>query len=164
MYFRNYFPLKKDPALHLNKLEFSSSKNALCQVRFKLALMFWRRRFFVNVFSLFRNYLPFEKGWVLHFNIFEFFQPCMDALCQILLKLAKWFWGRRFLHFINVFYYFVIIPPWKTAQYFMSTNLNPLLTNMLCLKLAKWFWRSEKFTDRRGLKPIRKAHLSFQLR
>ena len=65
--FRNYRPLKKGGALHLNKLnklESSSPKDALCQVWLKLAQRFWRNRFlnFVNVFLLFRNYLPLEKG------------------------------------------------------------------------------------------------------
>mgnify|MGYP003685852939 CR=1 FL=1 len=57
--------------LHLNKLESPSPKDALCQVRLKLAQWFWRRRFlnFVNVFfSLFHNYLPLEKGGGLHLN------------------------------------------------------------------------------------------------
>ena len=34
--FRNYLPLEKGGALHLNKLEPSSPKNALCQVWLKL--------------------------------------------------------------------------------------------------------------------------------
>ena len=41
--FRNYLPLEKGGALHLNKLESSSPKDALCQVWFKLAQSFWRR-------------------------------------------------------------------------------------------------------------------------
>ena len=35
--FRNYFPLEKGKALHLNKLEFPLPKDALCQVWLKLA-------------------------------------------------------------------------------------------------------------------------------
>ena len=66
--------------LHLNKLESSSPKDALCQVWLKLAQWFWRRRFlnFLNVFSLFRNYLPLEKGGALHLNKLEslFTQGC----------------------------------------------------------------------------------------
>ena len=63
-YIRNYLPLEKGRALHLNKIESPSPKDALCQVWLKLDGWFWRRRFFnfVNVFSLFRNYLPLEKG------------------------------------------------------------------------------------------------------
>ena len=43
--FRNYLPLEKSRALHLNKLEPSSPKNAFCQVWLKLAQWFWKRRF-----------------------------------------------------------------------------------------------------------------------
>ena len=95
--FRNYLPLKKRGALPLNKLESISPKDVLCQVWLKLAQWFWKRRFFnfVNVFSLFRNYLPLEKGGALPFNNLESTSP-KDALCQVWLKLAQWFWRRRF--------------------------------------------------------------------
>ena len=48
--------------LRLNKLEFPSSKDALCQFWLKCAQWFWRRRFFnfLNVFR--RNYLPLVQG------------------------------------------------------------------------------------------------------
>ena len=49
---------------------------------------------FVNVFSLFRNYLPLEKGGALHLNKLESPSP-KDALCQVWMKLAQWFWRRR---------------------------------------------------------------------
>ena len=50
--FRFYFPFEnKGGALHLNKRESLSPKDALCQV-----------------FSLLRNYLPFENDRVLHVN------------------------------------------------------------------------------------------------
>ena len=39
-YFCNYLPLEKGGALHLNKLESPSSKDALCQVWMKLAQWF----------------------------------------------------------------------------------------------------------------------------
>ena len=80
---------------HLNNVELSSPKDALCKVWSKLAQWFWRRRFlnFVNVFSLFRNYLPLEKGGALHLNKLESPSPT-DALCQVWLKLAQWFLRR----------------------------------------------------------------------
>ena len=40
--FRNRFPLEKDVALHLNKLESPSIKDALCQLWLKFALWFLR--------------------------------------------------------------------------------------------------------------------------
>ena len=94
--FRNYLPLEKGVTLLLNKVEFPSPKDALCQVWLKLAQWFWRRRFLkvVNLFLKFPNYLPFGKGVALHLNKLEFSWP-RDTLCQVWLKLAQWFWRRR---------------------------------------------------------------------
>ena len=85
--------LGKGQALHLNKLESASSKDALCQVWLKLTKWFWIRRFFnfVNEFLLFRNYLPLEKGRALHLNKIAY-PPPKDFFCQVWLKLAQWFW------------------------------------------------------------------------
>ena len=105
--FSNYLPLEKGGTLRLNKLESPSPKDAFCQVWLKLAQWFWRRRFlnFVNVFSLFHNYLPLEKAGALYLNKLESPSP-KDALCQVWLKLAQWFWRRRFFNFVNVFLLF----------------------------------------------------------
>ena len=118
-------PLEKGGAFHLNKLKSPSPKDALCQVWLKLAKRFWRRRFFnfVTVFSLFRNHLPLEKGGVLHLNKLESPSP-KDALCHVWLKLAQWFWRRRFFNFVNDFRYFVIISHSKRAEPFIWTNFN----------------------------------------
>ena len=90
--------------LHQNKPESPLPQEALCQVELKLTQWFWRRRLlnFVNVFSLFRTHLPLKKGRALHFNKTQSLSP-EYALCQIWLKLAQWFWRRRFLNFLNVF-------------------------------------------------------------
>ena len=68
--FHYYLPLEKGGALHLNKLESPSPKDALCQVWLKLDQLFWRRRFFnfVNVFSLFHFCPPLGKGAALYLN------------------------------------------------------------------------------------------------
>ena len=90
----NYLPLENGGALHLNNLESSSPKDALCQVWLKLAQWFLRRWFFifVNVFSLFRNYLPLEKSVNLH--LIKLKPPSPRMLCAK-LKLAQWFWRGR---------------------------------------------------------------------
>ena len=68
---------------------------------------------FVNVFSLFRNYLPFEKDGALHLNKLDFPSP-KDALCKVWLKLAQWFWRRRFFLILSMYFrYFIIISPWR---------------------------------------------------
>ena len=94
-YFIIISPLEKGGALHLNKLESPSSKDELCQLWLKLAQWFWRKFItFINVFSLFRNYLGLEKSVALYLNKLESPSP-KDALCQVWLKLAQWFWRRR---------------------------------------------------------------------
>ena len=60
--------------------------------------MVLEKRFFnfLNVSLLFCNYLPLEKGESLHLKKLETPSP-KGALCQVWLKLAKWFWRIRFL-------------------------------------------------------------------
>ena len=94
--------LPSEQSIALKTLNFPSPKSALCQFCLKFAQRFWRRLIFkvVNVFSLFRYYLLLEMGVILHLIKLESPSP-KDALCQVWLKLAQWFW-RRFLNFINV--------------------------------------------------------------
>ena len=100
----NNLLLEKGGVLHSKKLKSPSLKESLCQVWLKLAQWFWRWRLqnFVNVFLLFRNHLPLERDSTLHLNTLE--SPSLkDALCQVWLKLAQWFWRRRFFNLVNVF-------------------------------------------------------------
>ena len=122
--FHNYLPLKNGGALHLNKIESPSPKDALCQVGIILAQWFWRRRTlnFVILFSLIRNYLSLEKGGVFHLNKLKSPSP-KDALCQVWLKLAKWFWIRRFFNFVNVFSLFRNFLPFEKGG---ALHLNKL--------------------------------------
>ena len=148
--FRNYLPLEKGGVLHLKKLDSPSPKDAFCQVWLKLAYWFWRRRFlnFVNVFSLFHNYLPLEKGRALLLNKLESPSP-KDALCQVWLKLAQWFWRRRFFNFVNVFSLFRnYLPLEKVGALHLDKLISPSPKDALCqvwLKLAQWFWRRRYF-------------------
>ena len=89
--------LKRGYPLHLNRFKSPLPKDDLCQVWFKLALLFWRRFFKIfSVFLLFCGYLPLETSNPLHFNNLES-PPPQDDLCQVWLRLAQWFW-RRFLY------------------------------------------------------------------
>ena len=76
-------------ALHLNKYDFPSAKDALCQVWLILARWFLRRRFLnvVNVFSLLPYHLPLKKGGDIHLNKLESSSP-KNVLCQVWLKLV----------------------------------------------------------------------------
>ena len=58
----------------------------------------------------FLYYFPFEKGCGRHKH--ELPLP-KDVLCQIWLKLALWFWERRFLNVDNLFslfHYYMYLP------------------------------------------------------
>ena len=131
MYFHDFFiisSLEKGGALHLNKLESHTPKDALCQVWLKLAQWFWRRRFFefrqcILTISLF-IYHPLQKGGALHLNKLESHTP-KDALCQVWLKLALWFW-RRFFEFRRLyFHYFICLLYTSPSPRDLSTSRMP---------------------------------------
>ena len=73
---------------------------------------------FVNVFSLFR-YFPWEKGMALLWKKLEF-PSQKDALCQVWLKMAMWFWRARFLNFVNVHVFSIF-------RYFPSEKGGPFI-------------------------------------
>ena len=65
-----------------------------------------------DVFLLFLSNLSLERGKALHLYKLESPSP-KNALCQVLLKLAQWFW-RRFLYFFNVVIAISLLSPlWK---------------------------------------------------
>ena len=85
-----------------------------------------------------------EKEIVLYLNKLDSPSP-KDALCQVYLKLALWFWRRRFLYFVNVFLLFLIyLPLEKGVVLHLNTFEFPSLKDALCqvwLNLALWFRR-----------------------
>ena len=90
--FRNYLPLENGRALQLNKLEYPSPKDALCQVWSKLAKWLLRKRFFnfVNVFLLFRIYLPWNMvGPFIWTNLNPFTQAS-----RMLCAKFDWNWSN----------------------------------------------------------------------
>ena len=101
---------------------------------------------FVNISSLFRYYLLFEKGGSLHLNNLVSPLP-KDALCQVRLKWAKWFW-RRFLNFVNMFSLF---------------HLNSLYPRMLCAMYC-WNWPSGSGEEEENVKSWRQQRLWRQRR
>ena len=96
--FRNYLPLEKDRALRLNKLESPLTKGCFVPSLVEIDPVVLEKKFFKfhKCFSviLIWNYLPLEKGRSLYLNKLESPSP-RDALCQVWLKLALWFWRRR---------------------------------------------------------------------
>ena len=97
----NYLPFEENLAFYLNNLELRLPRDDFYQVWLKLACWFWRRFFLnVSVFLLFCYYLPLERGDPLYLNNLESLS-LQDDLCQVWLKLAKWFW-RRSRKFISL--------------------------------------------------------------
>ena len=134
--FPNYLPLEKTWRILFTHGCFVPS---LVEI---MAQWFWRRRFytFINAFSEFPNYLPLEKDKALLLNKLESPSP-KDALCQVWLKLAQWFWRRRFLNFVNVFWLFPNYVPLGKGGVLHLKKLESRSTNdVLCqvwLKLAQ---------------------------
>jgi hypothetical protein len=105
-----------------------------------------RRRFlyYPTPFLHLCDYLPFEKDLALDLYNFEFSLP-KDDLYHILLKLACWFWRRRFLkNFSNFLLFRYYLPLGKGVVLHLYTSESSLPKDDLCqlwLKLAQRFWR-----------------------
>ena len=78
-------------------------------------------------------------GVTLHLNKLESRSP-RETLCQVWLKLSKWFW-RRLLHVVNLFLLFPNYLPLGWAWPFIWIDLNSLHLRILCAKLS-WNWPS----------------------
>ena len=74
----------------------------------------------------------YEKLLVLHLKKLKFPSP-KDALCQGWLKLAQWFWRRRFLNFVNVFSLFhYYLPLEKGGTLHLNKLESPSPRDTLC--------------------------------
>ena len=103
-------------------------------------------------FQIYKHIISFwKKDGSLHLNKLESPSP-KDALCQVWLKLAQWFW-RRFLNFFNAFLLFHnYLPLEEGVALHLNKVESPLPKASLCqvgLKLVQQFCRRrkcEKFT------------------
>ena len=100
-----------------------------------------------------------------------------DALCQVWMKLAQWFWRRRFLNFVNVFSLFCNYLPLKkgwgssfeqtwipfTQGCFVPSlvEIGPVVLEKR-IKMWQVYRQTNGWTD--GRQAIRKAHLSLRLK
>ena len=75
--FRNYLPLEKSVALHLNEIESPSPKDVLCQVWLILAPWFWRRKLSNSVNLFFAN--SYLRVWYIWINMNPFHQTMLCA-------------------------------------------------------------------------------------
>jgi hypothetical protein len=72
---------------------------------------------FQSIFTLSLSF-PLDRGYLLSLNKIK--SPSLkDNLCQVWLKLAQWFWRRRFLNDPTPFYISVIISPLKRTWPFI---------------------------------------------
>jgi hypothetical protein len=92
-------------------------------------------------FLNFCNYLPFEEDLALYLNNLEFPLP-KDNLYHVWLKLARWFWRRRFFFNINICKYgFPYCCPSRLPGAMMWTILNLHYIRKLSCKYYL-FWLS----------------------
>jgi hypothetical protein len=64
--------------------------------------------------------------------------PLKDDLCQVWLKLAHWFWRRRFLYDPTPFLW--LSPLWRgPGPLFEKFSVNPHYLRMICTKFD-WNW------------------------
>ena len=90
---------------------------------------------FVNVFLQFRNYFSLQKGGGLYLNKIEPPSP-KDELCQVWLKLARWFMRRRFFKFVNIFSQFRNYFSFEKGGVLHLKKLTSLTPRMLCAKFG----------------------------
>ena len=134
--FRNHLPLENNLILPLKKTWIPFTKECFQPNLLKIVQMkIFKFLQFIFPISLFHNYLPLEKGWALHLKKLECSSP-KEALCQVWLKLDKWFWRRRFFNLSMYLRYFVIIYPLKREGHFIWTHLSLHQPRMLCAKFG----------------------------
>ena len=64
-------------------------------------------------------YLPLKRSLAVHQNRLKFLSP-KYALFQVMLKLAQWFWEKRLLNFVKLFYYCFPLEQDVALQLFFS--------------------------------------------
>ena len=95
-----------------------------------------------------RRKKPLQSWWELNgssLNKIKSHSP-KDALCQVWLKLAQWFWRRRFLNFVNVFLLFRNYLPLEKGWALLMNKLDSFHPRMLCAKFG-WNWLSGSGED-----------------
>ena len=103
--FLNYVPLEKCGALYLNRLESPFPRRCIVPSLVEIGSVVLERKIFLISSMYFRYFAiisPWKRAEPFIWKKPEFLSP-NDALCQVWLKLAQWFWRRRFVNFVNVF-------------------------------------------------------------
>jgi hypothetical protein len=96
LHFCDYLPFKEDLALYLNNLESPLPKDDLYQLSLiEIGLLVLEKKIFKNFQCIFTLLLlsPLGERQSPSYEQFRIPSP-KDDLCQVWLKLAKWFWRR----------------------------------------------------------------------
>jgi hypothetical protein len=92
-------------------------------------------------FLHFWDYLPFEEDLALYLNNVEFPLP-KDDFCQVWLKLACWFLGKKIFKNFSVLLFCDYLPLEKGNPFHLNNFESPPPKDDLCqvwLKLDEWF-------------------------
>jgi hypothetical protein len=142
-------PLKRTWPFIWTNLNSLHRKRISCASLIKFGLLALEKKifhFFQSIFFLFCYYLPLERGNPLCLNKRGIIPP-KDDLCQVSLKLAKWFW-RRFLNDPIPFLYFCDYLPFEEdlSLYVNNVEFPSSKDNLyhVWLNWACWFWRRFK--------------------
>jgi hypothetical protein len=87
---------------------------------------------YFSVFLLFRYYLPLEKVYPFRLSKLEFPPPKND-MCQDWLKLALWFWRRRFLNDPTPFLHFCDYLPFEEDLALYLNKFESPLPLIICI-------------------------------
>ena len=86
-------------------------------------------------------------GGALHLNKVKYPSP-KDALCQVWLKLALWFWRRKILNFVKIFSFLSYYLPLKKGMVPHLKKLESRLSKngfvSSFIKIVRWFWRRRR--------------------
>jgi hypothetical protein len=100
----------------------------------------------ISVFLLFRYYLPLEWDNPIHLYKRKPSTP-KDDLCQVYLKLALWFWRRRFLNSPIPFLHFCdYLPCEEDLALYLNKNWTPPHPWIICTKFD-WIWPADSWEE-----------------
>jgi hypothetical protein len=96
----------------------------------------------------------------LYLNKLEFPSP-KNNVYQVWLKLACWFWRRRFLKFFNVFllfhYYLLLEKGYPLPMNKLESHWSKDDLCQVWLKVVQWFWRRSRKCKSLQTDTIRKS-------
>ena len=133
--FRNYLFLEKG-----RDTQILFTNWCFVSILVKISQMVPKKIFYITLmyFPYFVIISPWKNGGPFIWKTIESPSP-KDTLCQVWLKLAKWF-CRRFINFPNILFTLLVSSPLGKGEWpFIWTKLNPHYPRMLCTKFS-WNW------------------------